>query len=89
MFVTSAPGLFSFSVELYLKIVDFSGIRTRIVAVQGENAFHLTTTTDGPEPVCLKIRLGVCLSVCVYTGPSLLLSFIFVVYKPFGYLLNQ
>ena len=39
--------LFSFFIKLFLhnKIVIFSGIRTRIVAVDGEHADQLTTTT--------------------------------------------
>ena len=43
------PGLFLFilvfSITIYRKIVDLSGIRTRIVGVEGEHADHLTTTT--------------------------------------------
>ena len=39
--------LFSFFIKLFLhnKIVIFSGIRTRIVVVDGEHADQLTTTT--------------------------------------------
>ena len=44
------PGLFLFIFVLFKhnyseKIVGFSGIRTRIVGVEGEHADHLTTTT--------------------------------------------
>ena len=35
----------SFQKQFYRKIVDLSGIRTRIVRVEGEHADHLTTTT--------------------------------------------
>ena len=35
----------SFQQQFYRKIVDHSGIRTRIVGVEGEHADHLTTTT--------------------------------------------
>ena len=39
--------LFSFfSITILQKIVDLSGIWTRIVGVEGEHADHLTTTTD-------------------------------------------
>ena len=34
-----------FNNNLYRKIVDFSGIWTRIVGAEGEHAYHLTTTT--------------------------------------------
>ena len=34
-----------FNNNFYRKIVDLSGIRTRIVGVEGEHADHLTTTT--------------------------------------------
>ena len=38
--------LFSFfSITILQKIVDLSGIRTRIVGVESEHADHLTTTT--------------------------------------------
>ena len=46
---TGQPGLFlffrSFQIQFYRKIVDFSGIRTQIVGIEGEHADHLTTTT--------------------------------------------
>ena len=35
----------SFQEQFYRKIVDLSGIWTRIVGVEGEHADHLTTTT--------------------------------------------
>ena len=35
----------AFQQQFYRKIVDLSGIRTRIVGVEGEHADHLTTTT--------------------------------------------
>ena len=34
-----------FKHKFYRKTVGFSGIPTRIVRVEGENAYHLTTTT--------------------------------------------
>ena len=34
-----------FQIQFSRKIVDFSGIRTQIVGVKGEQADHLTTTT--------------------------------------------
>ena len=34
-----------FQHQFYRKIVDFSGIRTRIVEVEGEQAEHMTTIT--------------------------------------------
>ena len=38
--------LFSFfSITILQKIVDLSGIRTRIVGVEGQHVDHLTTTT--------------------------------------------
>ena len=40
----SFPDSFSFFSKR-IKTVDFSGIRTRIVKVEGEQADHLTTTT--------------------------------------------
>ena len=39
----------SFQQQFYRKIVDHSGIRTRIVGVEGEHADHLTTTTALPN----------------------------------------
>ena len=36
----------SFQTQMFTeKMVGFSGIRTRIVGVEGEHAYHLTTTT--------------------------------------------
>ena len=35
----------SFQTQFYIKIVDFSGIRTQIVEVEGQHADPLTTTT--------------------------------------------
>ena len=35
----------SFQQQFYRNIIDLSGIRTRIVRVEGEHADHLTTTT--------------------------------------------
>ena len=37
--------LFIFALFKYRKIVDFSGIQTQIVGVEGEHPDHLTTTT--------------------------------------------
>ena len=44
--------LFSFfSKQIYRKIVDFSGIRTQIVGVEGKSADHVTITTALCEAV--------------------------------------
>ena len=40
--------LVHFNVNFYRKIADYSGIRTRIVGVEGECADHLTSTTTAP-----------------------------------------
>ena len=53
------PGLFLFIFILFKhnfteKTVGFTGIRTRIVEVEGEQADHLTTTTAQP----LRLYVG-------------------------------
>ena len=50
-FYWANPGLclvyyISFEHKFYGKIVDFSGIRTRIVRVEGTHADHLTNVTS-------------------------------------------
>ena len=58
-----------FNNNFYRKIVDLSGIRTRIVGVEGEYADHLTTTT------ALGIRV-----ILNWANPGFFL-FIFVLFK--------
>ena len=36
------------------KTVDFSGIRTQIIGLEGKHADHLTTTTALPNITCFK-----------------------------------
>ena len=45
----------SFQQQFYRKIVDLSGIRTRIVGVEGEHADHLTTTTAQVRALLIEI----------------------------------
>ena len=50
--------LFSiFSAKIWQKNVDFSGIQTRIIGVEGEHTDHLTTTTvlDGVTNEVLQV----------------------------------
>ena len=47
----------SFQAQFYRKNVDFSGIRTRIVGVEGEYADHLTTTTAQHWQVLFNIKI--------------------------------
>ena len=40
------------------KILDFSGIRTRIVGIEGEHAYHLTSTLDQRKFILLLPTLS-------------------------------
>ena len=63
LFKWANPGLFLFifvrlNVNFYRNIVNWSGIRTKIVGVEGEHADHLTTinahlVTDLASPICI------------------------------------
>ena len=57
----------SFQTIYRIKTVDFSGIRTQIVGVEGEHADHLTTTTAHPAQM---------LSCCVYNVPNVLTHYL-------------
>ena len=35
----------TFQIQFYRKIVDFSGIRTQVIRIEGEHTDHLTITT--------------------------------------------
>ena len=64
----------SFQTIYRIKTVDFSGIRTRIVGVEGEHADHLNTTTAQIFPsycsiLCLTQKY-LPLSLCVSLSPS-------------------
>ena len=48
--------------KLYLSFIGFSGIRTRIVGVEGEHADHLTTTTAQALSFFLSLFISLFLS---------------------------
>ena len=48
------PHLCSFQIFFYRKIIDFIGLRTLIVRVEGMHADHLTITTALALSKCLK-----------------------------------
>ena len=48
-----------FQPQFYRKLVDFSGNRTQIVRVEGENVDHLTTTTANKIKLWLTNALGI------------------------------